>query len=184
MRASTVIGGTSEKHARKGADFYPTPPECTQALLNAVEVTGHVWEPACGDGAITAVLLRNRLSVTSTDLHDRGFGRHGVDFLHAALPADTRWIITNPPFDLAADFICRARSHQGVRIAMLLKATYWHAKSRYNLFCETGPSLVLPMTWRPAMAPERGKSATMDFCWTVWGPEPAETCAYIPITKP
>lgn len=37
----------------------------------------------------------------------------------------------------------------GKPFAMLLKAQYWHAAKRAQLFCEVPPSYVLPLTWRP-----------------------------------
>jgi hypothetical protein len=55
-------------------DFYPTPPEAVRALLSVETFTGSVWEPACGDGAISKVLIEAGFEVVSTDLIDRGFG--------------------------------------------------------------------------------------------------------------
>ena len=170
MKAATIIGGLSETYKRNEADFYATPKECTEALINALPnifTPDKLFrEPACGDGAISKVLESKGLQVKSTDLHDRGFGTHGVDFLNCASTECTA-IITNPPFKIAADFI-RVATQLNVPFAMLLKATYWHAASRSDLFEQTKPSHVFPLAWRPAMSPERGKSATMDFCWTVW----------------
>ena len=56
-------------------DFYPTPPEATEALLNRCEFNKDIWEPACGNGAISNVLIRKGHNVTSTDLNDFGFGK-------------------------------------------------------------------------------------------------------------
>jgi hypothetical protein len=179
-----ILGGASETHARHGADFYPTPPECTEALVRAFPSLFqgvHLWEPACGDGAISDVLSR-RATVLSTDLHVRGYGTGGVDFLTASLPNDVQGIVTNPPFDLAGDFIEHACS-MGVPVAMLVKATYWHAKGRIGLFRRTGPLAVCPLTWRPRFCPERGKAPTMDFIWTVWGPTPAPSPSYVLLEK-
>lgn len=55
-------------------DFYPTPPEAVRALLSVETFTGSIWEPACGDGAISKVLIEAGFEVVSTDLIDRGFG--------------------------------------------------------------------------------------------------------------
>lgn len=55
-------------------DFYPTPPEAVRALLSVEAFEGSIWEPACGDGAISKVLLAAGFDVVSTDLIDRGFG--------------------------------------------------------------------------------------------------------------
>lgn len=41
---------------RAAYEFYPTPPEATRALLSVESFDGAIWEPACGDGAISEVL--------------------------------------------------------------------------------------------------------------------------------
>jgi hypothetical protein len=179
MKPSTIIGGASSQHVRNAADFYATPPECTIALLENYQRLfegSRIWEPACGDGAISKVLEGRRLDVISTDLHDRGYGKGGMNFLTADCNCGS--IITNPPFSLAANFIARAASKE-VPFAMLLKSTYWHASSRYDLFEQTKPMAIIAMTWRPAMSPERGKAATMDFIWTVWDRKPSNKTEYI-----
>lgn len=185
MQSKTMMGGASEIHDRNHADFYPTPVECTVALLKRCPefTNGLVWEPACGDGALSKVLEQHGAKVISTDLHDRGYGMAGINFLGFPAFPGTTSVVTNPPFNLAAEFIRHAATMR-VPFAMLLKATYWQAASRLSLFRETGPKLILPMTWRPAFAPTRGKSPTMEFCWTVWGAEPSETCIFAPIPKP
>lgn len=186
MRASTIIGGASDKNKRNEADFYATPAECTIALIDFLPQTFWenkiIWEPACGDGAISKVFLDRGFSVKSTDLYDRGFGSYGRNFLTDSHP-EFDVIVTNPPFNISVDFINRARMF-GVPFAMLLKATYWNAARRLDLFNQTKPRYVLPLSWRPAMSPERGKSATMDFAWTVWWPEPSPMCEYEILERP
>lgn len=187
IKSSTMIGGSSTDYERNAADFYPTPAECTVSLytrLRSIGAPTQWWEPACGDGAICKVLAEFGCSVHATDLHDRGYGASGHDFLTAPDPGFSgSWgIITNPPFNLAESFIRRAAQSR-VPFAMLLKATYWHAKSRHELFKTTGPAAVFPMTWRPHFAPERGNAPTMDMCWTYWAAEPVAHCIYEPMDK-
>lgn len=183
IASAAIIGGMSHAHGRNEADFYPTPPECTWALLRHFKPPGPVWEPACGDGAISEELYLSGLIVLSTDLHDRGYGATGIDFLTAPLNPQCRSIVTNPPFSLAEQFIRRARGF-GVPFAMLLKSTYWHAATRQNLFRDTGPEKVIAMTWRPAFDTSRGNSPTMDVIWTTWGAEPSAVCVYETAAKP
>ena len=184
MKSSTMIGGESNQHGRNSADFYATPPECTAVLLEnygGMFRQGRVWEPACGDGAISKVLEGRGYEVVSTDLHDRGYGEGGMNFLTSDCSCQS--IITNPPFHLAAQFIERAVKKE-VPFAMLLKATYWHAAKRNELFNRTRPLAVIAMSWRPAMSPERGKSGTMDFIWTVWRPATDHCTRYHVYSKP
>ena len=60
--------------------FYPTPPEATQALLDREKFIGNVYECACGDGAMSKVLIKNGYNVYSSDLIDRGYGKTKLDF--------------------------------------------------------------------------------------------------------
>jgi len=120
--------------------------------------------------------------VRSTDLRHTGYGIGGVDMLNT-MPRPCGAVITNPPFALSVEFIRYIRAMK-VPFALLLKGTFWHAKNRHDLFLETGPAAVMPMLWRPNMAPDRGKSPTMEFCWTVWDAMPAPQCRYTPLERP
>jgi hypothetical protein len=180
VTSARIIGGNGKRHA---SDFYSTPVECTEALMNVAGhlLPGMVWEPACGTGAISNVLKQYGRDVLSTDLEDYGYGFGGNDFLKAERPHG-HCIITNPPFTLAADFIAKAASFR-MPFAMLLKSSFWHAERRRGLFYNTGPSHILAMTWRPAFVPEKGTASTMDFIWTIWGAEPSLTCTYLPVER-
>ena len=58
----------------EGPDFYPTPAWATHALIESEGFEGEIWEPACGDGAMSSVLAETGNPVVSSDLYDRGFG--------------------------------------------------------------------------------------------------------------
>lgn len=184
MRSSVLIGGKSDDHDRHELDFYPTPPECTHALLQFLKLDRlmTVWEPACGDGAMSNVLMKYFDFVYSSDIRvDAGYGAGDADFLISDRKADC--VITNPPFDISHEFIEHCHNLKLHAYAMLLKSQYWHSKSRLALFNKTKPSWVLPMTWRPNFAPNRGKSPTMDMLWTVWI-DGDHTTKYHPLIKP
>lgn len=167
--ASAIIG-SQRVHARKPADFYPTPADATWVLLNHLKLPPgtRVKEPACGDGAMSRVLQAANLDVRSSDLRiDSGFGVGGVDFLKEP-GGSADWVITNPPFNVAAEFIEQALL-VAPNAAMLLKSQFWHARSRIELFERHTPSEILPLTWRPAfLEKERGSSPLMDVIWVVW----------------
>src|SRR6266700_1480283 len=91
-------------------DLYETPPEAVRALLVAEKLPEYIWEPACGPGAIVAVLLGAGHLVYASDLIDYGCpsgAASRVDFLmERELPlAKVGGIVTNPPFKLAAAFV-------------------------------------------------------------------------------
>lgn len=164
------------------SDFYPTPPDVTRALLPFLPRRVRVWEPACGNGAMAAVLADAGHEVIATDLYDRGFGTSGRDFLTAEPPTEYDWIITNPPFRLADAFVRRAVSFQKP-VALLLKSQFWHAEKRRNLFYLHPPIYVLPLTWRPSFT--GGTAPTMECLWTIWSPRPPGLpTEYKPLARP
>ena len=55
MENGTSIVGTSD--GRREDDFYVTPKDTTLALLDIQSLPYNVWEPACGNGAISKVLF-------------------------------------------------------------------------------------------------------------------------------
>lgn len=83
---------------RQAEDFYATPPKHTRELLLRERFLGDViWEPSCGEGAISEVLKAEGYRVHSTDLVDRGYGSV-EDFLTASPPPGRFDIVTNPPY--------------------------------------------------------------------------------------
>lgn len=189
LQASRISGGNSAT-GRRQSDFYPTPPEATIALVQFLRLDRGtvVWEPASGEGDMGQALEACGLTVYSTDI------RGGQDFLVRDHPdgIDTpfNWVITNPPFSLAEEFI-RHAAKIGKPFAMLLKSQYWHAAKRAQLFREIPPSYVLPLTWRPDFLfkernGKKGGSPLMDVMWCVWlTPQMQGTqTSYQPLEKP
>lgn len=187
MKSSTVIGGASEKHSRHEKDHYPTPPECTVALCDffaqRYAITHPVWEPACGEGQMVSVLSKYYPSVFATDIRpDAGYGEQ-ADFLSFSEPL-AKNVVTNPPFDLAVEFIEKCISLKLDTFSLLLKAHFFHAANRYHLFLNNPPLFILPLTWRPVFVPTRGKQPTMEFSWFVWFKGFENESMYIPLRKP
>jgi hypothetical protein len=165
---------------RQERDFYPTPIEVTQALLSVETFEGGIWEPACGNGAMSNVLLAAGYKVISTDIHPLDFGTQ-ADFFNVK-PRLVTNIVTNPPFDLAQRFIEHAMLFQPKKLALVLKATYWHAKNRMPLFEKYPPARIYPMLWRPDFL---GKGRpTMEAQWCVWDRDHAGATIYHPLRKP
>lgn len=174
---SGAIAEAMRKWARKPADLYPTPVDCTYSLLphiaELLPAKAHILEPACADGQMVRPLREFGYKVDGTDLRpDVLGGRGGIDFLDpppgALMHGYYDAVITNPPFVLAEQFIRRGLEEADV-VVMLLKAQYWNTKNRKKLFRETKPLKELNLTWRPAfLEKERGKSPLMDCMWVVW----------------
>jgi hypothetical protein len=180
-----AIVDSYKKWERKPADLYPTPVDGTESLIPVLKAMKRpdgspirrIWEPACGDGRLARVLEWHGFEVISTDIREYpGFGYGGLDFL-AETPKD-KWgwvwpeidaIVTNPPFNLAEEFIRRALCFTP-NVAMLLKQTYWNVGGRsQGLWLDHMPDMELKITWRLAfLAAERGNSPLMDCMWAVW----------------
>ncbi len=154
-----IIGGGGDK---LDWEFYPTPRDVTVALLDFFKWPRlNIWEPACGECAISKVLEEYGHNVVSTDLK---FGR---DFFKTERK-DIDAIITNPPFKHSEKFIKKSLIDAPI-VAILLKSTYWHAAKRSRLFEDKPPSWILALTWRPNFFGDKATgSPTMDFIWTVW----------------
>jgi hypothetical protein len=124
--SSTIIG--ESKYPRKALDAYWTQPWVTEWLLHVVHPLcckpSVVWEPACGSGKISEVLLAHGYDVLSTDVVDHGYkGMTGiqdflsVDYVDPAIDV----IITNPPYDIkGVEGVPDATAEQFLRHAIKL----------------------------------------------------------------
>lgn len=163
-----------------GADFYPTPAWATQVLLDVETFEGTIWEPACGDGAMSKVIATRYPEVLSTDLYDRGYGVVGVDFLKTrtiCVPNLAANIITNPPFNLAAQFALHAIDASTAKVALLLRLSFLEGAKRQNtLFKDHPPSRVWVFSERITFYPNgqrTGGTGTTAYGWFVWDDQPA-----------
>ena len=111
---------------RKPNDFYTTPYSLTEHLLRVEDFNKDhtICEPATGNGAITDVLEKYWRAdlITSYDIE--------TDFLKDENDYD--YIITNPPFSKAIDFIQQAKRRARWKFCLLLPLNYLHGKKRYE----------------------------------------------------
>jgi hypothetical protein len=164
-----LIGGAMT--GRREGDFYATPPEATQALLRVESFVGDIWEPACGDGAISRVLQVNGYWVISSDLFDRGYGVSPCDFLKTTSSLAPN-IVTNPPFKLANQFAETAIASATSKVALLVKLAFLEGAARAELFRRKPPARVWVfskrVTFKQPGDTGAGGSGMMAFCWVVW----------------
>jgi hypothetical protein len=111
---------------RDSLDDFPTPPWATRAfvrhILGEKKVAGDVvWEPACGRGHMAQVLGESFREVRSSDVYPYGYGAVH-DFVGGMAPVGSvDWIITNPPFRLAEQFLERALPMARKGVALLTR---------------------------------------------------------------
>lgn len=132
-------GGGRKWRNRNNDDFYPTTnPAITKMLLQHEQFEGSIYEPACGEGHISKVLIDAGHDVFSTDLVDRGYGTGGVDFLNDEHikkyynAFDN--VITNPPFKYGKEFVKQAKKVATRKIAIFHTTTFLSGVQRYEMW--------------------------------------------------
>lgn len=157
---------------REKDDYYPTPPEAVEALLRVEKFQGAIWEPACGEGAISEVLKATGYEVVSTDLVDRGYGQYPIDFLMEWKSLAPN-VITNPPFKMALDFVEKSLQLTTGKVALLLRLAFLEGIERGEMYKRTPIARVHVFSKRITM--QRGRQATekdgsgmVAFAWFVW----------------
>ena len=153
-----------------GPDFYPTPEWATLALLENERFGQDIWESACGDGAMSKVIEEFYNGVSSSDLYDRGYGDPEVDFLNTTRSHD--FVITNPPFHSAEDFVSTGLKNTKKKFALLLRLAFLEGAGRQrNIFSTAPPAKVWVFSERITFYPrgaERKGSGTTAYAWFVW----------------
>ena len=164
--------GVIPSEDREKDDFYPTPSEATCSLLKAEAFGPDVWEPACGDGAISRLFEAAGHRVVSTDLVDRGYGEPRVDFLMERRLLAPQ-IVTNPPFKMAEQFVRHSLDLGAEKVAMLLRLAWLEGAERKKLFDSTPLARVHVASRRINMARAGtdyggGGGSMIAFAWFVW----------------
>ena len=179
MLKGTSLVGTSTSRDRVENDYYATQPSSVEDLLLKENVHGRVLEPCVGGGHIADVLKTVADRVDCTDLVDRGYdGTVVLDFLEQNVSPIYDWVVTNPPYKLAQDFIEQSlrATKDGCHVAMFLKIQFLEGNKRKLFFEDTPPKTVYVFSKRQnplrngEALDEKGKpwSSTMCFAWFVW----------------
>lgn len=195
--SSAVMQQRSESH--DSLDDFPTPPWATRALIEhcimpELGFTSELsaWDPACNRGYMTGPLREYFDKVHASDIHDYP-SPAVVDFLmpysaDLMLKGSTiDFIITNPPFRLAEQFIKRCTEiNPRHGFAMLVRTSFLEGEGRYrNLFTRNPPSFVYQFAERVIMQkgivrdprlkyfdPKADKwkypSTATSYCWLLW----------------
>lgn len=160
-------------------DFFPTPPWATRALFRHVvlDLHGSCWEPAAGAGHMAEVLREVCDPVFASDIHDYGRGYAvgsfaGPEDPPAVCPFVPDWIVTNPPFNGAAEFALRGIATARRGVALLVRSNWAEGVERYNtLFRPAPPSIVAQFVERVPMVKGRWDpkaSTATSYAWFVW----------------
>ena len=120
---------------REENDYYATEPRAAELLLGVEEFCKDqvIWECACGEGHLAKVFDKAGYKVCASDLVNRGYGVHGIDFLTYTDTCKAN-IVTNPPYKYAKEFCEHALDivADGYMVAMFLKLQFLEGKARKN----------------------------------------------------
>lgn len=161
---------------REAADFYPTPPEPTRAILAAeagrLRSFPAIWEPAAGDGAMVREIAAAGHDVRASDLVDRGCGAEILDFF-ACREAMAPAIVTNPPFaavnwrDGQGRWVGHAMGELGVDYMALLLPWTWPAAAGLGVVWDRWPpARAYLMCWKIDFTGDGAQPASHG--WFVW----------------
>lgn len=161
--------GADVESERDDYNFCPTPSAVTEALLEVEDFGSEVWEPACGDGAISEVLIKHGYEVVSSDIVDRGYGEV-EDFFESDRTAES--VVTNPDYDYSEEFVRTALERATYKVAMLLPLGFLTSKGRYELLTGSPLKRVYVFTGRVTLrSPDQRKSegnGRENYAWFVW----------------
>lgn len=163
---------------KDSADDFPTPPWATRALLehvigNKTSLAAQTClEPACGAGHMSRTLKKYFRDVESSDAYEYGYG-YKRDFL--AYPFELKsvdWVITNPPFRLAEEFVLRAFRVARHGVAILARTVFLESVGRHQrIFNKTPPTKFAQFSERVPMVKGRldsSASTATGYAWLVW----------------
>lgn len=154
-------------------DDFPTPPWATRAFLHHAGIEGRsVWEPACNRGYMSRVLQERFDWVYSSDIERYTPDHAVIDFLGADSVAAFEWVITNPPFRLAQEFMWQAMRIATKGVALLTRTVFIEGAGRYQtVFAHRRPNYVYQYAERVPMVKGRydpNASTATAYCWLVW----------------
>jgi hypothetical protein len=131
-----VEADNEQKKLWRRLDFYGTPPWAGRAgaeIIRRLDPTAKtLLEPACGMGTMCEP-LREYFDVFNGDIHDYGCNYPTIDFLAPGSYqfADVDWVVTNPPFGLAAEFLARGLEVANKGVALLCRLSFLSTGERY-----------------------------------------------------
>ena len=176
------MSATNRGTKRRDNDFYPTPDDAINALLDALPLRGgwRVLEPGAGSGNIVKALSRyegmhiDALEIREEEReHLEPLADRVIigDYMTAELePYDL--IIGNPPFSEAMAFVKRSLElvKPGGMVIFLLRTAFLESDARFEFWKDPGNQLagLYTLHKRPSFT-GKGTDAT-SYSWFVWQP--------------
>ena len=160
-------------------DDFPTPPWATRALFESTLKKYKsklkkmkCLEPACNRGYMSRALKEYFKKVDSRDVWDYGFGKV-QNFLETKYEKNSfDWVITNPPFNLAEEFLIKSLNICSHGTAILARTVFLESVGRYkNIFSKNPPTYFAQFTERVPMIKgrvDKQASTATGYAWFIW----------------
>lgn len=155
---------------RDKLDRYYTPYFLTEKLLEKLEekkiiINGTIFEPCCGKGFISNILLEKNYNVLTNDIDENVEANFHFDASEKCILSD--WIITNPPFNLATKMIPLFYEKAKEGIICLLRLSYLEPCQNRREFLSKNPPDYVFVNKRVSFTND-GKSDSCTTAWIVW----------------
>lgn len=178
---------------RSAYDFYPTPPEAIESLMEAlhkynIDLGDRVLEPCAGDGALIKPLWRPGREIQAYDIDESHLPQlqklcnNGDIICYGTLDVlaltqkefnsfDT--IITNPPFSITQEImehILKLReqsTHKNTYVIILQRLGFLGSQKRHEFWNKYPPNAVWALSKRPSFT-GKGTDAH-EYGWFIWG---------------
>ena len=189
MKQNTSHAVMSQRNPKMDTlDNFPTPPWATRAFVENIICKKHetqkqsCLEPACGQGYMSNALKEYFSFVESYDVMDYGYSDMKIsDFLTNDFPDGSYdWVITNPPFKKAEEFIHESLRVSSIGVAMLVRTVFIESVGRYErLFSKFPPTSFVQYVERVAMVKgrlDRTASTATGYGWVLWDKTCKDPC--------
>jgi hypothetical protein len=153
-----IADGTANGAAEMGANVTPIP-------------IGQILQRN-GTAVAAEFSFAPRGEICSSDAQHDGYStvRNYLDVPYEGNAVD--WVITNPPFRLAEDFVHRSLIVARRGVAVLVRTVFIESVGRYrNLFAKKAPTICAQYTERVPMVRgrlDRKASTATGYAWLVW----------------
>lgn len=175
------MSATNRGGVRKPFDFYSTPLDVVENLLNNIDLSTYgnkVLEPSAGNGNISKIIKEKypKKELTSMEIREEEYNNLTQvsdkviigNFLENEIKYKYDIVIGNPPYSLAKEFVEKcidSLNDEGVLI-FLLRTAFLESKSRYEFWQRNPLSGLYTLSKRPSFT-GHGTDAT-SYSWFIW----------------
>lgn len=170
---NTLGASNHSETERSYLDYYGTDPKTTEALLQKEDFYDDIWEPCAGHNLMVDKLREIGYNVKASDIFDYGYGHEIEDFLKTKAKNVDMDIVTNPPYNMAGEFVEKALKvvKKGRKVCMLLRLQFLEGSKRYQkIYKNNPPKTVYVFTNRQVCSKvdDFTEGSAVAYCWIVW----------------